>query len=63
MTRLNNCRFCDHHYICHILSAYDMPDCEWTEGKCNYTDCKCTEYGSEDNLKFLEEKYDRNNTL
>ena len=62
MPRLNSCRFCDHHYIDHIYNMIKkpMPDCEWKEGPCHFPDCICKEYGDADNLKFLEEKYERN---
>lgn len=66
MTRLNHCRFCDHHYIDHIFSLIeriDDPDFEWKQGPCHFPSCTCDEYGDADNLVFLEELYERKNSL
>lgn len=55
------CRWCDHYFLSHT----SMPDgnrfCEWAEGiyTPNRSKCECKDFAPQDNLEFLEYKYEQ----
>jgi len=49
------CRSCKHNYISHTDFAHNKSACQYAVNG----NCKCKEFLPQDNLAFLEYKYDK----
>ena len=55
----SHCRFCSHYFLSHTSMADGTNFCEWGNGIYNPTKCECTDFAPEDNLDYLEWKYEQ----
>jgi len=53
------CRWCSHYFISHLSLSEEKQVCGWINSAERLIKCDCTDYAPEDNLEYLEMKYDQ----